>query len=128
MIGSGRKSVRMEIEDNFTSLPRGCYIELEKVAKEHILSNLKQYRVDKRSRIEQVKHFTEDTSLPLNLEYFLDYHGISLLELYRTDGTRSFQRLKQWAGLETDQREIGDDVYKKFSGLLQVNSRKLLEF
>ena len=50
MIGSGRKSVRKEIEDNFTSLPRGCYIELEKVAKEHILSNLKQYRVDKRGR------------------------------------------------------------------------------
>ena len=128
MIGSSRNSVRKIIEDDFTSLPRGCYIELEKLAKEYVLSNLKQNSVDKASLIEQIKYFEADTSLPLTLEYFLDYHGLSLLELYRSDGTRSFHRLLQWAGVLSDGVDVENDVYKRFSGLLHVNSKRLLEY
>lgn len=128
MIGPTRKSVREIIEDDFESLPRGCYIELEKLAKEYVLSNLRQNNVDKISLIEKAKYFEADTSLPLKLDYFLDYHGISLLEMYRSDGTRSFHRLLKWAGLLADDRDVENDTYKKFSGLLKVNSKRLLEY
>lgn len=87
MLGNSKKSVKASIEDGFASLPRGCFIELEKLAKEYVLSNLKQTTVDKRTLIEQVKYFEADTSLPLQLDYFLDYHGISLMEFYRPDGS-----------------------------------------
>ncbi len=128
MIGSSRKSVRGVIEDDFPVLPRGCYIELEKLAKEYVLSNLRQNTIDKTSLIEKVKYFEADTSLKLNLDYFLDYYGISLIELYRSDGTRSFHRLLKWAGIINDDKDVEDAVYKKFSGLLQVNSRRLIEY
>ncbi|MBP5659979.1 MAG: NgoFVII family restriction endonuclease, partial [Lachnospiraceae bacterium] len=128
MIGSSRKSVRGVIEDDFPVLPRGCYIELEKLAKEYVLSNLRQNTIDKTSLIEKVKYFEADTSLKLNLDYFLDYYGISLIELYRSDGTRSFHRLLKWAGILNDDKDVEDAVYKKFSGLLQVNSRRLIEY
>lgn len=128
MIGPSRKSVSGVIEDGFDTLPRGCFIQLEKLAKEYILSNLKQTNVDKRSLIEQVKYFEADTSLPLTLDYFLDYHGISLLEFYRPDGTRSLFRLKKWAELIEDKRDVDNDVYKKFAAILQVNSKPLLEY
>lgn len=128
MLGNSKKSVKASIEDDFASLPRGCFIELEKLAKEYVLSNLKQTTVDKRTLIEQVKYFEADTSLPLQLDYFLDYHGISLMEFYRPDGSRSLYRLKKWADLLKDERDVDNDVYKKFAGLLHVNSKKLRDY
>ena len=123
MIGPSRKSVSGVIEDGFDTLPRGCFIQLEKLAKEYILSNLKQTNVDKRSLIEQVKYFEADTSLPLTLDYFLDYHGISLLEFYRPDGTRSLFRLKKWAELIEDKRDVDNNVYKKFAAMESALSK-----
>ena len=128
MLGNGKKSIKASIEDGFASLPRGCFIELEKLAKEYVLSNLKQATVDKRTLIDQVKYFEADTSLPLQLDYFLDYHGISLMEFYRPDGSRSLHRLKKWAILLKDESDVDNDVYKKFAGLLHVNSKKLLDY
>ncbi len=128
MLGNGKKSVKASIEDGFASLPRGCFIELEKLAKEYVLSNLKQTTVDKRTLIDQVKYFEADISLPLQLDYFLDYHGISLMEFYRPDGSRSLHRLKKWADLLKDERDVDNDVYKKFAGLLHVNSKRLLDY
>lgn len=128
MIGPNRKSVRGIIDEGFTSLPRGCYIQLEKLAKEYVLNNLKQTNIDKKSLIEQVRYFETDSTLPLALDYFLDYYGISLIEFYRPDGTRSLFRLKKWAELIQDDRDVDDNVYKKFSGLLHINSKPLLEY
>lgn len=128
MIGQSRKSVRGMIEEGFSTMPRGCYIELEKVAEDYILSNLRQTSVDKRILTEQVKYFEADTSLPLTLDYFLDYYGIGLLEFYRSNGSRSFYRLKKWAGLIKDDKDVSDDTYKKINGILHVNSKKLLEY
>ncbi len=78
--------------------------------------------------IDKVLYFEQDTSLPLQLDYFLDYHGITLLEFYRAEGTRSLHRLMQWANLIQDKRDVEDSVYKKFNGLLHVNSKALLEY
>ena len=128
LIGPSRKSVKGMIEDGFTYLPRGCYIELERVAKEYILNNLRQNSVDKTSLIDRVKYFEADTSLPLTLDYFLTHYGISLVELYRSDGTRSFHRLMKWAGLINETRDVDNSVYKRFSGLLHVNSKRLLDY
>ena len=78
--------------------------------------------------IEQVRYFEADTSHPLTLDCFLDYYGISLIEFYRPDGTRSLFRLKKWAELIQDDRDAEDNVYKKFAGLLHTNSKPLLEY
>ncbi len=128
IIGSSRKSVKGSIEDGFTSLPRGCFIHLEKLAKEYVLDNLKQTNLDKKHLIEQIRYFESDTSLPLTLSYFLDYYGISLTDFYRPDGTRSLFRFKKWAELLEDERDVENQVYKKFAGLLHINSKPLLEF
>ena len=42
MAGKGRKSLQKQIEEGFSNLPRGCYIQLEKYAKEYVLENLRQ--------------------------------------------------------------------------------------
>lgn len=94
IVGKGRKSIRKQVEDGFSNLPRGCYIELEKYAKEYILENLKQTDNNKRALIEMVRTFEEDTGLPLNLENFLLEYNMSLYDFYQNTGARSLFRLK----------------------------------
>src|SRR5699024_10936057 len=101
-VGKGRKSIRKQVENGFSNLPRGCYIELERYAKEYILENLKQTDNNKKALIELARTFEEDTGLPLNLENFLTEYNMSLYEFYQNTGARSLFRLKKWAGLIKD--------------------------
>ena len=128
MVGKGRKSLRKQIEDGFSNLPRGCYIELEKYAKEYILENLKQTDNTKNVLIDHVRTFEEDTGLPLNLENFLTEYNLSLYDFYQNSGARSLYRLKKWAGLIDSDRDVDDKIYSMLTGLFHVNSIRLLDY
>ena len=128
MVGKGRKSLRKQIEDGFSNLPRGCYIELEKYAKEYILENLKQTDNTKNVLIDHVRTFEEDTGLPLNLENFLTEYNLSLYDFYQNSGARSLYRLKKWAGLIDSDRDVDDKIYSMLTGLFHVNSTRLLDY
>ncbi|MBQ6439953.1 MAG: DUF3427 domain-containing protein [Mogibacterium sp.] len=128
IVGDGRKSLRKQIEDGISSLPRGCYIEFEKKAKEYILENLKQTNNDKNTLIANIRTFEEDTGKTLTLSNFLDEYNLSLYEFYRRDGNRSLYRLKKWANVIVSEKDVGDDVYKKLIGLFHVNSIRLIDY
>ena len=128
MVGKGRKSLRKQIEDGFSNLPRGCYIELEKYAKEYILENLKQTDNSKNVLIDHIRTFEEDTGLPLNLENFLTEYNLSLYDFYQNSGARSLYRLKKWAGLIDSDRDVDDKIYSMLTGLFHVNSTRLLDY
>lgn len=128
MAGKGRKSVKKQIETGFASLPRGCYIELEAYARDYILENLKQAENNKRVLIEKVRTFEADTGLPLNLENFLTVNDLSLFEFYQNNGARSMFRLKKWAGLISDDRDVDDRIYNVITGLFHINSARLLDY
>ena len=128
MVGKGRKSLRKQIEDGFSNLPRGCYIELEKYAKEYILDNLKQTDNTKNVLIDHVRTFEEDTGLPLNLDNFLTEYNLSLYDFYQNNGARSLYRLKKWAGLIDSDRDVDDKIYSMLTGLFHVNSTRLLNY
>lgn len=126
--GKGRKSIRKQIEDGFSNLPRGCYIELERYAKEYILENLKQTDNGKKALIDHVRTYEEDTGLPLNLDNFLTEYNLSLYDFYQNNGGRSLYRLKKWAGLITDTRDVDDKIYSVLTGLFHINSIRLLDY
>ena len=128
LTGKGRRSVREQIDTGFANLPRGCYIELERYAKEYILENLKQTASTKNILTENVRTFEADTGLPLTLENFLTVYDLSLYNFYQNSGTRSLFRLKQWAGLIQDTRDVDDHVYSVITGLFHVNSANLLDY
>ena len=128
MVGKGRKSLRKQIEDGFSNLPRGCYIELGKYAKEYILDNLKQTDNTKNILIDHVRTFEEDTGLPLNLENFLAECNLSLYDFHQNSGARSLYRLKKWAGLIDSDRDVDDKTYSMLTGLFHVNSTRLLDY
>ena len=88
MAGKGRKSLQKQIEEGFSNLPRGCYIQLEKYAKEYVLENLRQTDNSKNVLIERVRTFEADTGLPLTLQNFLSEYNLSLYEFYQNSGAR----------------------------------------
>ena len=128
LVGKSRKSIQHYIENGFSNLPRGSYIQLEKLAQSYVLRNLKQTSINKRSLTEKVKYFEEDTGLPLQLDYFLDINGLTLFEFYQPNGSRSLYRLKKWAELIKDSRDVSDTTYSFMSGLFHINSKHLLDY
>lgn len=90
-------------------------LELEPVAKKYILANLGQNAANKNGLTQRVKTFSEDTGLELNLANFLKAYDMSLYDFYHASGSRSLFRLKKWAGLITDDRDVENQVYQKFS-------------
>ena len=128
ILGKGRKSLRKQIDEGFSNLPRGCYIELERYAKEYILENLKQTDNSRSALIEKVRTFEEDTGLPLTLENLLTEYNLSLYDLYQNNGGRSLYRLKRWAGLIESDRDVDDKNYSMLTGLFHINSKRLLDY
>jgi len=130
LIGKTKHSIQHYVENGFSTLPRGSFIQLEKQSKAYILQNLKQATLNRRSLIWKLKYFEEDTGLPVTLENFLGYHGMSLHEFYggRT-GNRTLKGLMVEAELlEPFPFENGEYLTKRIPALLGLNSRRLLAF
>ncbi|MUT65719.1 DUF3427 domain-containing protein [Paenibacillus sp. NEAU-GSW1] len=130
LLGKTKHSVLHYVENGFSSLPRGSFIQLEKQTKEYILNNLKQAATNRKRLVGKMKYFEEDTGLPLTLENFVRYHGVSLYEFYGgRNGKRSFYELKAEAGLiDAYPFENGEYLTKRIPALLSLNSRRLLRF
>lgn len=84
LIGKTSTTVSKEIEDNFSHLPLGCSIVLEKKAKEIILENIKSaITLGKSHLIQKIKNFKHQTTLPLNLKNFSFFYSIPLQYIYK---------------------------------------------
>lgn len=129
LIGRSNKSVKEYIENGFLTLPKGCYIHLEKEAKEYILRNIKSSANTKINLINKIKSFKLDTNLELTLENFLEYHNLSLVDFYGKAKDRSFSRMCVLADEREDFNDNNEEeITKKLSNLLFINSRRLIEF
>ena len=77
-----RKGLYREIDHGFTSLPAGCYIQLEKQAQSVILKNIKDSLSTRAALIEKLRDYAQETKEPITAGNFADYYHISLLYLY----------------------------------------------
>jgi superfamily II DNA or RNA helicase/HKD family nuclease len=97
LLGGTRKDLERQISEGFPFLPAGCHMELDRVASEIVLENVKQ-AVPARwaARVAELKGLAaggEDVSLGT----FLAETGLELEDLYA--GGRSWTELKTCAGL-----------------------------
>lgn len=129
LMGRTKHSVEYCITNGFLSLPRGCYIHLEKQAKEYILRNIREARLTRANLVNKLKHFEHDTGKKLTLSNYLEHYQYSLTDIYGKAGDRSFYRMKAEAGLISDFRITDEEVIvKRFKNFFHVNSRKLIEY
>lgn len=129
LIGRTKHSIKHYIENGFFHLPKGSVIQMEKIAKEYILQNVKVVKNTKQNLIAKLKYFEGDTEEKLTLLNFLNYHHLSLADFYGTGRNRSFERLKVDAGLSEDfQSEYEININRRIQSLFHLNSIELLRF
>jgi len=126
LLSNTKKGVIREIKDGFVSLPKGCYIQLEKKAREHILDNIRSAFGQRSGLITRIAGFEEDTGKTLTLANFLEHHHLDLKSVY---GKYSFSRLCAQAGVRNDFHE-GDEgtLTRAFGRICSIDSRRWIKF
>lgn len=122
LLANTNKSVQSEIKNGFISLSKGCYLQLEKKAKEYVLENIKRAIGNKNAIISRIATFTEDSGLELTLTNFLEYYRLDISTIYSTKS--NFARLSR---VEFNE-EIEDVMTKAFARICAIDSRRWIEF
>lgn len=126
LLSSSEKNISNEIRRGFTSLPKGCYIQLERKAEKYILDNIRASYGTAAGLISRIETFEEDSGRPLSLGAFLEYHHLSVQDIYKF---KSFSRLCVMAGIRDDFDEPLEDVLTKaFGRLAYIDSRRWISF
>lgn len=129
LVGRTNRSVKDYIENGFLNLPKGCYIQLEKQAKEYILRNIKDLKNTKTNLINKLVSFKDDSGLELTLENFSTFHNLSLVDFYGKSKDRSFSRMCVLAKQKDEfYDENEDEITKKLYNLFFINSRRFIKF
>ena len=126
LLSNTTRSVTREIKDGFISVPKGCYIQLEKKAAKYILENIRASYGNTAGLVTRVASFEEDTGLELTLANFLNYYHIDARAMYKYS---SFSRLCARADVIDDFEEITEDAMTKaFARFASVDSRRWISF
>ena len=126
LLSGTTRSVTREIKDGFVSVPKGCYIQLEKKAAKYILDNIRASYGNTAGLVTRIASFREDTGMDLNLSNFLDYYHLDPRSLYKF---ASFSRLCARADVTDDFTEpLEETMTKALAKLAVIDSRRWIAF
>ncbi|MCR3921849.1 MAG: DUF3427 domain-containing protein [Firmicutes bacterium] len=126
LLSNTTKSVQREIVDGFTAVPKGCYIQLERKAKQHILENIRNSFGVKAGLVSRIATFEEDSGRTLSLANFVTYYHLDIRNIYLRD---NFSRLCVMAGVKDDFDEPMELLMTKaFQRICALDSRRWIEF
>jgi superfamily II DNA or RNA helicase/HKD family nuclease len=124
LTGSSRRGLQRDVERGFPTLAAGCHIELDRVAEQIVLDNIKQsLNVSWKGLIAEARRLQRPT-----MAEFLEDAGIELEHLYRGNG-RSWLDLQRAAGWVDEPLGPDDDVLgAAFGRMLHVDDVERLRF
>ncbi|MDD3290451.1 MAG: DUF3427 domain-containing protein, partial [Eubacteriales bacterium] len=126
LLSDTNRSVTREIKDDFISVPKGCYIQLEKVASRYILENIRASYGNRAGLVARIATFSEDTGLDLTLSNFLEYYHMNPRSIYKY---AAFSRLCVQADVKDDFIEPLEETMKgAFNRFSSVDSRRWIDF
>jgi superfamily II DNA or RNA helicase len=126
LLSNTRHSVQYELKNGFVSVPKGCYIQLEKKATEVILENIKNSFGKKGGLQSRIKTFEEDSGLPLTLANFVNFYRLDLRTIYSNN---SFARLCVLAGVKVSFTEPAETLLtKSLRRVAAIDSRRWITF
>ena len=126
LLSNTTRSVSREIKDGFISVPKGCYIQLEKKAAKYILDNIRASYGNTAGLVSRVASFTEDSGLELTLANFLDYYHLDPRAIYKFS---SFSHICARADLIPDFAEpLEETMAKALAKLAVIDSRRWISF
>ncbi|MFG1953664.1 DUF3427 domain-containing protein [Micromonospora sp. NPDC048830] len=109
LTGVSRRAIVEAVEQGFPSLPSGCHIQLDRVAKDVVLANLRSaLRTPKKSGLVAELRQLGD----VGLAEFLRETGLEVEDVYRSASLGGWAGLRRLAGVEAsppgpDDRELG---------------------
>ena len=126
LLSNTTRSVSREINDGFISVPKGCYVQLEKKAAKYILENIRASYGNTAGLVARAAAFEESTGQKLTLADFLDYYHLDPRAIYKFS---SFSRICARADVIDDFNEPAEEVMTKaFSRFASVDSRRWIRF
>jgi superfamily II DNA or RNA helicase/HKD family nuclease len=124
LTGTSRRGLQRDVEQGFPTLPAGCHIELDRVAQQLVLNNIKQsLNVSWKALVAEARSTKRPT-----LAEFLGEAGVELEDLYRGTG-RSWLDLQRAAGW--DDTPAGPDdaaLGAAFGRMLHIDDLERLGF
>ena len=126
LLSNTTRGVTREIKDGFISLPKGCYIQLEKKAAGYILDNIRASYGSSAGLVSRIASFEEDTGLKLTLSNFLYHYHIDARSIYKY---ASFSRLCAKADVIDSFEEPAEEALtKSLARFASVDSRRWISF
>ena len=126
LLSNTTRSVTREIKDGFVSVPKGCYIQLEKLAAKYITDNIRASYGNTAGLVSRVATFEEDSGLTLTLKNFLDYYHLDPRSIYKFS---SFSRICARAdAIEDFEEPLEETLTKAFARLSVIDSRRWISF
>ena len=127
LLSNTTRSVSREIKEGFLSAPKGCYIQLEKIAARYVLDNICASYDRTSGLVARSASFTEDTGLPLTLGNLLDYYHLDPRAIYSKK--LCFGRLCVRAGMVSNFTEpLEETMTRAFMRFSVVDSRRWIRF
>jgi len=122
LLANTTRGIHREVKDGFLSLPKGCFIQLERVAKQYILENIRREIGYRASLINRVATFEEDSEQKLTLGNFIRFHNFDIRKIYERD---TFSRLSVMAGVAPAFCEPDEELLKKaFMRICAIDLRR----
>lgn len=126
LLSNTTRGITREIKDGFISAPKGCYIQLERIAAQYILDNIRSSYGNTAGLVSRAASFQEDSGLELTLANFLDYCHIDPRALYRFS---TFSRICARADvMENFEEPLERVLTKAFARLAVIDSRRWIRF
>lgn len=126
LLNNTRHSVQSEIKSGFKSVPKGCYIQLERMAQTYVLDNIRASFSGKSGLITRIETFTEDSGMSLTLSNFLAYYHLDVQSIYSRG---LFSRLCVAAGVREDYSEPLEEIVQRAAPrLCSIDSRQFIKF
>lgn len=120
------KTVDMQIKRDSFNLPSGCHIQMERLAKEYILNNLKQTRTNRNKMVDSIREYVAETKQDMSLEGFLKYSEITARDLY---SEFTFTKLCSVANIVSNSVTDEEEKFYKYGmeRLVHIDSRRWIE-
>ena len=131
LTGLHRAQLPSEAENDFPSLPSGCFIHLQRQARERILNSLRRLVQQNWRRLctELRTYVTLQGRDAIRLVDFLKDQGVELESLYRSSGRSGWTCLKRQAGLLPEEASQEEEYFgRRFADLLHVDDVERLAF
>jgi len=125
LLGGSRASVLEQVAQGFPFLPAGCHMELDAVARERVIENIKRAVPSRwNDKVEELRVLAREQP-DISLASFLERSGLELEDVYRDP--RSWTQLKEEAGLAVRARGEHEDRLRRACGrLLHVDDAERL--